>query len=75
MAPRRKICKVAKDGKAADATKDAKDLEAAGDQPKADADQTAALDAMFVDAATPGRDHPAGYGRRGRSTARPRRHT
>ena len=48
-----KSAKDAKDGKAADATKDAKDLEAAGDQPKADADQTAALDAMFVDAATP----------------------
>jgi len=48
-----KSAKDAKDGKAADATKDAKDLEAAGDQPKADADQTAALEAMFVDAATP----------------------
>lgn len=48
-----KSAKDAKDGKAADAAKDAKDPKAAGDKPKADADQTAALDAMFVDAATP----------------------
>jgi flagellar hook-length control protein FliK len=48
-----KSAKDAKDGKAADATKDAKDPKAAGDKPKADADQTAALDAMFVDAAAP----------------------
>jgi flagellar hook-length control protein FliK len=48
-----KSAKDAKDAKAADATKDAKDPKAAGDKPKADADQTAALDAMFVDAATP----------------------
>jgi flagellar hook-length control protein FliK len=48
-----KSAKDAKHGKAADATKGAKDPKAAGDKPKADADQTAALDAMFVDAATP----------------------
>jgi flagellar hook-length control protein FliK len=51
-----KSAKDAKDGKAADATKDAKDAKdpkAVGDKPKADADQTAALNAMFVDAATP----------------------
>ena len=51
-----KSAKDAKDGKAADATKDAKDPKAAGaagDKPKLDADQTAALDAMFVNAATP----------------------
>jgi flagellar hook-length control protein FliK len=51
-----KSAKDAKDGKAPDATTDAKaakDPKAAGDKPKADADQTAALDAMFVDAATP----------------------
>jgi flagellar hook-length control protein FliK len=43
----------AKDANTVDAAKDAKDPKAAGDKPKADADQTAALDAMFVDAATP----------------------
>ena len=48
-----KSAKDAKDGDAADATKDAKNPKAAGDKPKADADQMAALDAMFVDAAAP----------------------
>ena len=48
-----KTAKEAKDGKAPDATKDAKDPKAAGDKPKSDTDQTGALDAMFVDVATP----------------------
>jgi flagellar hook-length control protein FliK len=48
-----KSAKDAKDGKAAGATTDAKDAKAVGDKPKSDADQTAALDAMFVNAATP----------------------
>jgi flagellar hook-length control protein FliK len=47
-----KSAKDAKDGKAAEAT-EAKHSDAAGDKPKADNDQAAALDAMFVDAATP----------------------
>jgi hypothetical protein len=57
-----KSAKDAMAGQAADATMDAngvkdskgaKDTKAAGDKPKSDADQAAALDAMFVDAAAP----------------------
>ena len=51
-----KSAKDTKDGKADGATKDAngaKDTKSASDKPKSDADNTTALDAMFVNATTP----------------------